>query len=310
MYPNTKDTKDAHTFFPLPHRRKHRVRKGLAEALGVLGLRPGEESQVEKDELSLPPLAPTRSPSVPRTAGRAIRKPFITVASPANESHSDTHSQKSIDTESDMAILDSFRKSRHRGSHSNRGVSPAPTIEKQDTALLSVPVQVKAQAQPVASRRATSPAPKIIEADRMSVNSSRTTLADTLITEEDEIKRQQRSVPQTRNITPVKVSQGEQITFVKVAFPGFQRKLREELKSSGDEWHADGVSIENFLSYIGGERLRRMPRKGSRWDKILKWAEFFATSLSFFEELVEGFLSFSKEAVELIFGCLRVLLQV
>ncbi|KAK8192024.1 uncharacterized protein BKA78DRAFT_250650 [Phyllosticta capitalensis] len=88
-----------------------------------------------------------------------------------------------------------------------------------------------------------------------------------------------------------------------------RQRLQDELKSSKEDWLAAGITIEAFLSFISHERLRRMPPKGSRWDKILKWAEYFATSLSLFEEAVETFVDSSKEAAELIFGCLQVLLQ-
>jgi hypothetical protein len=293
MQPKTKDT---NTHLALPHRRKHRVRKGLAEVLGVLGLRPGEEAEVQNHKPSRPPPSrsiSTQSSSALRSTGSVASKPFITV-SPAVDEYSDT--QSTLSTEPDMAILDNFRKPSFKGIHSHRTSSVPP--QKQDAAALSVSKRL-----PVASSK--------VEADRMSVNSSPTTLvSDTSTIEDEDAKRAQKSKSRSRNITPSTASQQDQILIVQDVFSSLETKLREELKSSKDEWLADGMSIETFLGYIGGERLRRMPPRGSRWDKILKWAEYFASSLSFFEESVEGYMASSKETVELVFGCLRVLLQV
>ncbi|KAF2091004.1 hypothetical protein K490DRAFT_34171 [Saccharata proteae CBS 121410] len=147
-----------------------------------------------------------------------------------------------------------------------------------------------------------------VEADRVSVNSIPTDISETTIAQDESIPALNQAKNQIRNKSPESRPQ-EQISSVEDAVGTFGVKLREELKSSNDEWLSAGCSIESFLDYIGSERLRRMPAKGSRWDKILKWAEYFATSLSLFEEAVDSFLASSKESVEIVFGCLRLLLQ-
>ncbi|KAL8713127.1 MAG: hypothetical protein Q9220_002648 [cf. Caloplaca sp. 1 TL-2023] len=43
-----------------------------------------------------------------------------------------------------------------------------------------------------------------------------------------------------------------------------------------DEHYIQTLTIEEVLEYIEHQRLTHMPHRGSHWDKVLKWAEFFA----------------------------------
>ncbi|PSR87263.1 hypothetical protein BD289DRAFT_241997 [Coniella lustricola] len=88
----------------------------------------------------------------------------------------------------------------------------------------------------------------------------------------------------------------------------FRAKLQAELKGSKEEQLAAGVSSENLFGFIAGERLKRMPARGSRWDKILKQAEDFAKKLSLFEVSDDSFIPSSKEAVTLILASVQLLL--
>lgn len=90
----------------------------------------------------------------------------------------------------------------------------------------------------------------------------------------------------------------------------FRPKLQADLKGSKDAELAAGISSESLFQFIANERLKRMPARGSRWDKILKWCEDFAKKLSLFEVTDEGFIPSSKEAVELILASLQLLLMV
>lgn len=99
-------------------------------------------------------------------------------------------------------------------------------------------------------------------------------------------------------------------TAVTDAVRTLRAKLQIELKGSKEEELAAGVSSESFFGFIANERLRRMPAKGSRWDKILRWAEDFAKKLSLFEVTDDSFIPSSKDAVELILACLQLLLLV
>ena len=70
------------------------------------------------------------------------------------------------------------------------------------------------------------------------------------------------------------------------------------------------MNIESFLEYITHERLTNMPHRGSKWDKVLKSAEYFALQISAYGEMVEKFVIESKEAVDLALGNCYLLLEV
>ena len=77
-----------------------------------------------------------------------------------------------------------------------------------------------------------------------------------------------------------------------------------------DEHYIDSITVESFLEYIEHERLTYMPQRGSRWDKVLKWAEFFALQISGYEKAVGSFVPDSKAAARLIWASCRVLVEV
>ncbi|KAF2140797.1 uncharacterized protein K452DRAFT_51263 [Aplosporella prunicola CBS 121167] len=283
MHPKARDTKT----LSLPGRRKHRVRKGVADVLGALGLRgAGEEGRAMQPK-ALDLFHAVNTGSLP--AGSVTSTPSL-VSRSANEDLSDTQSSHSTDP--DMSILSNLKKAHHKSA-------PAPT---------SNPRPQQKPSQPTPKRTTSVPSAKN-EPDRMSVNSIPATLvSDTTIAQEDStLGMLNKAKASVRNKSPPPRSR--QSTTVHDAVRSLRIKLEEEIKSSNDAWLATGLAIEGFLNYIGAERLRRMPAKGSRWDKILKWAEDFAITLSLFEEAVESTIASSKEAVELILGCLQLLLQ-
>ncbi|KAK7538080.1 uncharacterized protein J3D65DRAFT_602122 [Phyllosticta citribraziliensis] len=247
--------------------KKHRVRKGLSEALGVLGIRgEGEEDAA--------------NPSI--------------VFHPSGKDHGHAHSTQP--NESDMSILSSLKRSQTPGSSSQ------------------TPVTSKSTSKPIEAPRSRLSLPRPAakpEADRMSVNSIPATIvSDTTIAQEDNnlglLKKAKSVINRAKSPSPPR---REMIGDVHDSLTSLRQRLEDELKSSKEEWLAAGITIEAFISFISHERLRRMPPKGSRWDKILKWAEYFATSVSLFGERVEAFVDSSKEAAEVIIGCLQVLLQ-
>lgn len=69
-------------------------------------------------------------------------------------------------------------------------------------------------------------------------------------------------------------------------------------------------SEESFLNFVANERLHRMPHRGSRWDKILRWAEYFATQVSTLHESVHSFVPNSAETAQVVWAGCRILLQV
>jgi len=77
-----------------------------------------------------------------------------------------------------------------------------------------------------------------------------------------------------------------------------------------DEPFIHHITIEVFLEYIERQRLTHMPHRGSHWDKVLKWAEYFALQISGYVKAVEPFVPDSKVAAQLIWTALRSLLRV
>ena len=102
----------------------------------------------------------------------------------------------------------------------------------------------------------------------------------------------------------------QQVTVVREVTSRVHIKLQGQFSSSVDGPLSSSISIENFLDYVAAERLRRMPHRGSKWDKVLKWAEYFASQVSIYQDCVSAFLPHSKEAAQLVWGCCRALLEV
>ena len=104
-------------------------------------------------------------------------------------------------------------------------------------------------------------------------------------------------------------SRDEQVT-VLVESAIYTRKRLVAVLSHVDEGYIHEMTIDGFLGYIERQRLTHMPHRGSRWDKCLKWAEFFGLQISGYAKVVEGFLPESNLATRLIFAACRTLLDV
>ena len=77
-----------------------------------------------------------------------------------------------------------------------------------------------------------------------------------------------------------------------------------------DESFIHNMSIELFLDYVERQRLTYMPHRGSRWDKVLKWTEYFALQISSYAKAVESFVPDSDIAAKLMWIACRALLEV
>ncbi|KAL9099745.1 MAG: hypothetical protein Q9163_004799 [Psora crenata] len=76
-----------------------------------------------------------------------------------------------------------------------------------------------------------------------------------------------------------------------------------------DESFIQNMAIERFLDYIERQRLTHMPHRGSHWDKVLKWAEYFALQTSGYAKALESFVPDAKAAARLIWIACRALLE-
>ncbi|KAG0653042.1 hypothetical protein D0Z07_0724 [Hyphodiscus hymeniophilus] len=84
---------------------------------------------------------------------------------------------------------------------------------------------------------------------------------------------------------------------------------RIELGSSAEQYLKSCSSIEIFFDFVAGIRLREMPHPSSRWDKVLKWAEFFAAQVFGYSEEVIQFADYSHDAAQIIWAACRSLLE-
>jgi hypothetical protein len=100
----------------------------------------------------------------------------------------------------------------------------------------------------------------------------------------------------------------QQVTVLRQTVIATRSRLIAEL-SHVNAHYIDSMTVESFLEYIERERLTHMPRRGSRFDKVLKWAEFFALQISGYEKAVHSFVPDSKNAAKMIWAASRVLVE-
>lgn len=77
---------------------------------------------------------------------------------------------------------------------------------------------------------------------------------------------------------------------------------RRELGSSSEKFLTSCQSVETFFDEIAGIRLRQMPHHSSRWDKVLKWAEFFAAQVQGYSDEVSQFADYADQAARIIWA--------
>jgi hypothetical protein len=69
------------------------------------------------------------------------------------------------------------------------------------------------------------------------------------------------------------------------------------------------VTYVSFLEWIRSERLTTLPHKGSRWDRVLIRALYFAEQLHKFEQAIQPFAHNSSSAATVGFGHAQLLLE-
>ncbi|KAN0098801.1 hypothetical protein V8E51_014464 [Hyaloscypha variabilis] len=102
---------------------------------------------------------------------------------------------------------------------------------------------------------------------------------------------------------------GHKVTTLRDATQRAVGMYRTELGSSAEQFLDSCNSVEIFFDFVAGIRLREMPHPSSRWDKILKWAEFFAAQVYGYSEEVSQFADYSQKAAQIIWAACRSLLE-
>ncbi|KAI5782676.1 hypothetical protein EDC01DRAFT_729948 [Geopyxis carbonaria] len=86
-------------------------------------------------------------------------------------------------------------------------------------------------------------------------------------------------------------------------------RYKKELSSKSGDILTGTTTCHAFLDFIAAERLRSMPHQGSKWDKVLKWAEAYARKLDTYTHAVSGFTAHSWESARLVWGSCQLLLR-
>ena len=102
---------------------------------------------------------------------------------------------------------------------------------------------------------------------------------------------------------------GYKIGLVQESAISLKKRSMAEL-GAGVHHSISGVSYVNFLEWIRAERLTTLPHKGSRWDKVLIRALYFAEQLHDFDQAIQSFALDSQAAAAVGYGHARLLLEV
>jgi hypothetical protein len=70
------------------------------------------------------------------------------------------------------------------------------------------------------------------------------------------------------------------------------------------------LNIESYRQYVSNERLIRMPRRGSNWDRALRAALMFGENLVEYGDIIKGFCSDTQEASVTGLASCKILLEV
>ena len=73
---------------------------------------------------------------------------------------------------------------------------------------------------------------------------------------------------------------------------------------------ASTMSFQSFKNAIDAQRLRDMPNEGSIWDKVLRNALVFGTTMDRFAKSAESFNPSTQTNVVVLWGCCRALSKV
>lgn len=99
------------------------------------------------------------------------------------------------------------------------------------------------------------------------------------------------------------------IGFVQENALALRKRSMAEL-GAGVYQSVSNVSYISFLEWVRSERLTTLPHKGSRWDKVLIRALYFAEQLHKFEQAVQSFALDSSAAAAVGYGHAQLLLEV
>ncbi|KAK0745016.1 hypothetical protein B0T21DRAFT_448085 [Apiosordaria backusii] len=90
------------------------------------------------------------------------------------------------------------------------------------------------------------------------------------------------------------------------------KEIRSHIYKFGDytETFFKHVDLESYLEYISDERLIHMPRRGSDWDRVLRYAQFFGLQLWSLGSNVGDYCVGAQQASITALGSTQILLEI
>ena len=101
----------------------------------------------------------------------------------------------------------------------------------------------------------------------------------------------------------------ERLTIVSEIVLTIRRKIIGSIDEVENSFY-ESMTFDSYLQFITHERLTRMPHRGSRWDRILKNAEFFGVQLAAFSEGVSSIVTGSDDALATGLANAKLLIEV
>jgi hypothetical protein len=92
----------------------------------------------------------------------------------------------------------------------------------------------------------------------------------------------------TSNTKIVKVTEPVENKPFKMQILTTKARYRPKVSAKSQVTH---ITLDYYLEYISNERLRRMPGRGSAWDRVLHAAQFFGLNISDFGDKINTFLN-------------------
>ena len=110
----------------------------------------------------------------------------------------------------------------------------------------------------------------------------------------------------TRDL-PIMQTSSFQITRVAENTRSLRSRIIQELDDVED--HHFECDIDSYVEFIANERLVHMPRRGSKWDQVLKAAEFFGVQIYDFGGAIARFVPEDKYVSHTALASCRMLLE-
>ena len=85
---------------------------------------------------------------------------------------------------------------------------------------------------------------------------------------------------------------------------------KREFRSKSEDILTAVPTCYAFFDFIATERLRSVPHKGSKWDRVLKFAESYGSRVDVYANVIRDYVPHSWESAKLVWGSCQALLQV